>query len=118
MDKMEQRLAVSAAIGAGSHIPGPAPVPSHETGGQRHQQHLEEAAGQLECMTQEAPPADPDAAQLLNAHGLIAPENYKVRSNSIYTTNVIFRAAPFAGVMRNWSQAQRRVRDRSAYCQN
>lgn len=71
MDKMEQRLAVSAAIGAGSHIPGPAPVPSHETGGQRHQQHLEEAAGQLECMTQEAPPADPDAAQLLNAHGLM-----------------------------------------------
>jgi len=33
-------------------------------------------------------------------------------------THLIFRAAPFAGVMRNWSQAQRRVRDRSAYCQN
>ncbi len=33
-------------------------------------------------------------------------------------THLNFRAAPFAGVMRNWSQAQRRVRDRSAYCQN
>lgn len=70
---MEQRLAVFAAIGAGSHVTATPAVsqPAHEQQRQQQDQQSDARGRQPGVMTRAAPPADPDEARLLDGQGLM-----------------------------------------------
>lgn len=71
MDKLEQRLAVAAAIGAGSHVTGAAPVFLENGVRQQLQAEAGIAAGQPAALLEVQPSPDPQPARLLDEQGLV-----------------------------------------------
>ena len=85
---MEQRLAVAAAIGAGSHIVsgggGAGPAANDEQEQRRQLAAAGIALGQPAHLMQVAPPEDADAAQYLDPQGLVVclPDPLQVQSGT------------------------------------
>lgn len=71
VDKMEQRLAVAAAVGAGSHVAGAAPLRLVDDARQRLRAAAGIDAGQPDTLLETQQPADPEPAQLLDENGLV-----------------------------------------------
>jgi hypothetical protein len=71
VDKLEQRLAVAVAIGAGSHITGAAPVPLGDAARRQLQAEAGIAPGQPGALLEMQPPPDPQPARLLDEQGLV-----------------------------------------------
>jgi hypothetical protein len=70
-DKLEQRLTVAAATGAGSHVTGAAPMPLDDGMQRQLQAEAGIAPGQPGALLETQPAPDPQPAQLLDEQGLV-----------------------------------------------